>query len=125
LHGSILEKIGADKVFYPEREMGMNLAYVLTLGDIIDYIPLSAGYGVHKLIAPQSFFGQTLMELGFGSKGKWEIAVLLIQRKNQVIITPNDVETVKPDDTLVVAGSWDKLEELFIEAEKNPENTKS
>jgi trk system potassium uptake protein TrkA len=112
LHGSILEKIGADKVVYPEREMGTGVAHALTLGDVIDYIPVTPGYGVVKLIAPPSFVGQTLSDLGFGSKGKWKVAVLLLLRKQEVTITPSGAEVVKLGDALVVSGSWDSLEEL-------------
>jgi len=118
LHGSILEKIGADKVIYPEREMGIMIAHVLTLGDVIDYMPVAPGYGVNKLIAPAYFVGRTLSELGFGLNGRWEIAVLLIQRKQEVMVSPGDTEVVKAGDNLVVAGSWDKLEELFTQAKK-------
>ena len=113
LHGNILEKIGADKVVYPERDMGTGIAHVLTLGDVIDYIPVTPGYGVVKLIAPPSFVGQTLSDLGFGSKGKLKVAVLLVLRKQEVTITPSSTEVIKPGDSLVVSGSWDSLEELI------------
>lgn len=119
LHGSILEKIGADKVVYPEHEMGTGIAHVLTLGDIIDYIPVVPGYGVLKLIAPPYFIGETLSGLGFGAKGKWEVAVLLIQREKEVLLNPSNSETVHSGDTLVVAGNVDNLEELFAEAQKS------
>ncbi|MDP2931212.1 MAG: TrkA C-terminal domain-containing protein, partial [Chloroflexota bacterium] len=118
LHGTILEKIGADRVVYPLREMGIGIAHVLTLGDVIDYIPVSPGYGVVKLIAPPPFVGQTLAELGFGPKGKWKVAVLLILRKQGVTITPSDAEMIKPEDVLIVSGSWDNLEELFVKFQK-------
>ena len=113
LHGSILEKIGADKVVYPEREMGTMIAHVLTLGGVIDYIQVTIGYGVVKLIAPPSFVGQTLSDLGFGPKGKWKVAVVLILRKQEVTITPSGAEMVKLGDTLIVSGNWDSLEELI------------
>lgn len=113
LHGDILEKIGADKVVYPEHEMGVMIAHVLTLGDVIDYIPVTAGYGVVRLVAPPSFVGQTLSALGFGSKGKWKVAVLLMLRKQEITITPSDTEVVKVGDALVLSGSWDSLEELI------------
>lgn len=119
LHGSILEKIGADKVVYPEHEMGTGIAHVLTLGDVIDYIPVVPGYGVLKLTAPSYFIRKTLSGLGFGSKGKWGVAVLLIQREKEVILTPSYEETVKSGDILVVAGNVDNLEELFAEAQKS------
>jgi trk system potassium uptake protein TrkA len=113
LHGSILEKIGADKVVYPEREMGTMIAHVLTLGDVIDYLPVTTGYGVVKLIIPSSFVGQTLFALGFGSKGGWKVAVLLILRNREVIVTPSSAEVIKAEDTLVVSGTWDSLEKLM------------
>jgi trk system potassium uptake protein TrkA len=118
LHGSILEKIGADKVVYPEREMGIGVAHALTLGDVIDYIPVTPGYGVVKLAAPPSFVGQTLSDLGFGSKGKLKVAVLLMLRDKEVAITPSSAEIVKSGDALVVSGSWDSLEELTSKFQK-------
>jgi trk/ktr system potassium uptake protein len=121
LHGSILEKIGADKVIYVEREMGTRLAHSLTLTDVLDYISVGPSYGVAKVALPPHFIGKTLSELGLGHKGRWEIAVLLIQRKNEVIVTPDRAEMVKPDDILVVAGSDDKLEQLLTEAKKKHE----
>jgi trk system potassium uptake protein TrkA len=113
LHGGILEKIGADKVVYPEQEMGVMIAHVLTLGNAMDYIPVTGEYGVVKLTAPTSFVGQTLSSLGFGAEGKWKVAVLLILRKQEVTITPNSADVVRAGDILVVSGSWGSLEELI------------
>jgi trk system potassium uptake protein TrkA len=112
-HGSILQRIGANKVVYPEQEMGTGIAYVLTLGDVIDYIPVTSEYGVVKLSAPAQFVGKTLPQLGFGHYGKWEVIVLLIQRKQDIIINPGNTEGIKAEDVLIVAGSFDKLEKLF------------
>ncbi|MDD5287601.1 MAG: TrkA family potassium uptake protein [Dehalococcoidales bacterium] len=119
LHGSILEKIGADKVVYPEQEMGERVAHVVTLTDVSYYMPLVQEYGVAKMKAPPYLVGGRLAELGFGPKGKWEIAVLLIQREKEIIVTPGQQETIKSGDTLIVAGNNDRLEKLLEEAKKN------
>jgi trk system potassium uptake protein len=117
-HGTILEKIGANKVVYPEREIGTGIAYVLTLGNIIDYIPVTTGYGVVKMSVPADFIGKSLLEAGFGHRGRMEIIVLLLQRNQEIIISPSTTETIRPDDVLVVSGNWDKLEELFSHFQK-------
>ena len=119
LHGSILEKIGADEVVYPEREMGIRTAHAVTVRESTDYMPVIHGYGVVKLPAQDCFVGERLSELGFGPKGQWEVAVLLIQRKNEVIVSPRPEETVKPGDVLIVAGQDDKVQGLVTEAKKN------
>ena len=82
-------------------------------------MPVVKGYGVAKLVAPAELVGKKLSELGFGPKGRWEVAVLLIQREQEVIVTPGQREVVKPGDVLVVAGNDDKLEGLLEEARKN------
>jgi trk system potassium uptake protein TrkA len=118
-HGTILAKIGADKVVFPEHEMGIGIAYVLTLGNIIDYIPVTGAYGVVKVTVPGNFVGKSLSEAGFGKRGILEVIVLLLQRKQELLISPSIIETIQADDVLVVSGNWDKLEELFSSFEKN------
>ena len=118
LHETILLKIGADKVVYPEREMGTGIAYVLTLGDVIDYIPMTSEYGVVKMSVRPSFVGKTLTDLGFGRQGRWEVIVLLIQRKQEILVSPSKAEPLKADDVLIVSGTWDKLEDSFLHSKK-------
>jgi len=121
LHGSILEKIGADAVTYPEREMGIRIAQGVTLLTVSDYMSISEGYGIARLTAPDYLVGEKLSDLGFGYKGKWETAVLLIQRGDEVIVTPTPGTKIESGDMLVLAGNNDKLEKLLTEARKNRE----
>ncbi len=121
LHGSILEKIGADRVVFPERECGIRVAEGITLPDVSDYMVLTPAYGVSRLTAPPYFVGRSLSELEFGQEGQWKVAVLLILRGDEVIITPGGGEVVKAGDALVVAGGHDDLEKLLLEAQKNNE----
>jgi len=116
-----LLKEGADRVVYPECEMGVRVAQGVTLFDVSDYMSLSPGYGVSKLEAPHYFVGRKLNELGFVKKGKWEVAVFLIMRDDEIIVSPCQNETVKADDVLIIAGSHDNLEKLLAEAKKNEE----
>jgi trk system potassium uptake protein TrkA len=118
LHGSILGKIGADKVVSPEQEMGERVAQVVTLAEVSYYMPLVPGYGVARMTAPVYLVGEKLVDLGFGPKGKWEVAVVLIQREKEIIVTPNQQEIIRDGDVLVVAGNNDNLEKL-LQAAKN------
>jgi trk system potassium uptake protein len=118
-HGAILEKMGVNKVFYPEREMGTGMAYVLTLGNVIDYIPVTTAYGVVKVSAPAAYIGKSLEDVGFGYSGRLEVIALLLQRAQDIIISPRTTEIIRQEDVLVVSGRWDKLEELFSQIQKN------
>jgi trk system potassium uptake protein len=105
-------------VVYPEQEMGTGIAYVLTLGNIIDYIPVTTGYGVVKMTVPVDFAGKSLGEAGFGQRGRIDVIVLILQRKQELIINPGAIEIIRPDDVLVISGNWEKLEELFSRFQK-------
>lgn len=118
LHGSILEKIGANKVVYIESEMGARIAHGLTLTDILDYISVSPTYGVAKFVAPSYFVGKPLSDLELGRSGKWGVAVLLILHDKEIVVYPDRSEVVKKDDVLILAGYDDKLEKLLTEAPK-------
>jgi len=121
LHGSILEKIGADKVVYPEQEMGARVAQMITLAEVSYYMPLVPGYGVARMTAPSYLVGEKLSDLGFGPKGKWEVAVVLILREKEIIVTPSQQEIIRGGDILVVAGNNDNLEKLLQVARKTQE----
>jgi trk system potassium uptake protein TrkA len=118
LHGSILEKIGAHKVVYPEREMGVRVAHGLTLANVLDYMSVDPSYGVAKMTPPNTFVGRTLHELGLGPEGQWEVAVLLIKREKEIIVSPDRMEVVSPGDILIVSGNDVRLEQLLAEARK-------
>jgi len=119
LHGSILARIGADVVTYPEREMGIKIAQGVTMAEVSDYMSVVEGYGVAKLTTPPYLIGEKLSDLGFGYKGRWEVAVFLIQRGDEVIVTPTPGQKIEAGDILVLAGSNEKLEKLLAEARKN------
>jgi trk system potassium uptake protein len=122
LHGSILEKIGANRVVYPERETATRIAHILTLTEILDYVPVSEGYGIAKVRAPSYIVGKTLGDVGFGPGGKRDVAVLLLQRGKEAIINPDQGEVISLIDILVVAGSDDRIEELLAQPGKNGNN---
>ncbi len=109
LHGEILEKVGADRIVYPELETGVRIAHSLTSPDLVDYLAVMPGYGIAKLIAPVPFHGKELGDLDLRKHG---ITVLALQRGHEVMLNPSRSEIVAPGSTLVLAGRDDQLEML-------------
>lgn len=50
LHGKMLEKIGADRVVYPERDMGQRVAHSMVSANVLDYIELSPNLSDHTTV---------------------------------------------------------------------------
>jgi trk system potassium uptake protein TrkA len=124
LHGNILEKIGADYVVYAEREMGSRIAHGIMLTEVSDYMTITPSYGLIKYRVPPHLAGNTLTDLDLGSTGKWEVAALLIQRENEVIVTPDKGEVLQLDDILVMSGSDDKLVKMLTDFREKKNNGK-
>ncbi len=110
LHGRVLEKVGADIVVFPERDMGVRLAHTLVSRNIIDQIHLSSLYSIVELIAPAKFAGETLERLAL--RQKYGVTVMAIRRGGDIIISPGARQVIAEGDVLVVIGRDEKLEKL-------------
>ncbi len=113
LDGATLEKVGADRVIFPERDTGERIAHSLTASNIADYIGLATDYGIGTVVALDNFVSHTLEEIGLSGNGKDNLSVLMIYRgNNDVIVAPDRFERIKEGDVLVLSGHDDDLERL-------------
>ncbi len=100
--GKILEKIGAKKVVYPEKESAIRLANQLVSSDILEYIEISPDYQAAEVDAPDKFVDRRLEELDL--RKKYSIMIIAIKRGNENIIIPSPEEFILKGDVLVVVG---------------------
>ncbi len=111
-HAAILHSLGVQEVIFPERETAWRLAAQIMNPNLLDYVPLEAGYRVMDVAPPNSFYGRTLMELQLRQRyGVFVIAVkeLVPQR---FIFLPDPSFVVKPSDILVMIGREEELVKL-------------
>src|SRR5699024_3692117 len=109
-HEKILNKIGADTVVHPERDMGRRLAHSLMSNNIIDYLELSEEHSMVEIKAGSKMIGKNLIELDI--RAKYGCNVVAIRRKNDMIISPEPKLTIKNDDILIILGSDDGINRL-------------
>ncbi|TDX49083.1 potassium channel family protein [Orenia marismortui] len=110
LHGKLLSKVGADKVVYPERDMGVRVANNLVSAKVLDYIELSPGYSIAEIAASEKFAGKTLNESNL--RGKFGINVIAIKNEEEVNVSPEATDKINSGDILVVMGHEDGLRRL-------------
>ncbi len=108
LHGSILERVGADRVVYPEREMGTRAAHTFSSPHVIDYIDVAPGFGIEMIRPPAGFVGRTLAEIDLG--GRLSVTPIALRRGTSVIVNPHRDERIGEGDELVLIGRDDALE---------------
>lgn len=110
LHGEILARIGVETVVFPERDTGSRFAHTMLIPNAVDYMEVMPGYGLAKLTVPQPFVGKHLEDLDL--RGKFAVSVLILQRKQDVIVNPSKYEILGLGDTLILGGHDESLEAI-------------
>ncbi len=112
MHAKVLYKIGANRVIFPERDMGIRLAHNLVSKNILDFIELSDEFSLAEIrVSNPKFFNHTLLDLNF--RQKYGLTVVAIRRPDaQVIVSPAADQIVKENDSLLVIGNAEDVDLL-------------
>jgi len=110
LHAKVLYKIGADRVVFPERDMGVRVAHNLVSSNILDYIELSPDYSIAEVISPEEWHNKTLGELNI--RARYGINVMAIKRNNDIDVSPLADNVIEPGDIIVAIGNIEELNKL-------------
>ncbi|RGT70998.1 potassium channel family protein [Mediterraneibacter massiliensis] len=113
LQGTILEKVGADSVVYPEREMGSRVAKNLVSNTFSDWIELSSEYSMAESKVPEKWAGRSLSELKV--REKYGINVVGIIQHEQVNVTFDPHAPLPEDGILIIIGATSVLEKFHME----------
>lgn len=108
----VLEKVGADRVVRPEKEMGLKIARNLLRKNITDLIQLDDTYSIVEMKPAKQWIGKSLMNLDL--RKKYNINILGKRNKEtyklEFFIDPSYV--VEDDDHFLLVADTKKIERL-------------
>ena len=110
MHQRILEKLGANIVVIPEREMADRLAHKLVEPNILDFIEISEDYGLVEEQAPAAWLNKSIRDLNVRSR--LGINIIGVKNGKDMNIAPGGDYIVKDGDILVIIGREDALAKL-------------
>ncbi|MCB6414317.1 TrkA family potassium uptake protein [Faecalimonas umbilicata] len=103
IHATILRKIGADAIVYPEREMGARVAKNLVSADFADWITLSPECSVVETAVPKKWIGRTLRELDVRKRHDVSVVGYTLQGKTEV--NPDPDMPLQEEMILILIGT--------------------
>ena len=112
-HAKVLFKIGADRVVFPERDMGTRVAHNLIATNILDFIELSPEYSIIEFAVFSAWIGKSLKELNL--RAKHGVNVVAVKNENNdeyISVSPSPDYEFKEGDLLVVIGANEDLRKL-------------
>ena len=107
-HGRMLEKLGADKVLFPERDMGKRIAHNLVSGNLLEYIELSPDFSMVEIQAGPEWNGKALRALNL--RERLGINVVAVRSGGKTDALPP--QTVIRGDLMLVVASEGTLDRL-------------
>jgi trk system potassium uptake protein TrkA len=119
-HGKILSRVGADKVVFPERDMGVRLANALLHPSLLEHIEVSPGYNIAEFEAPKALWGKSIVESAVRVRYGVQIVALKRSRpsldkagqsvlEEDVDLIPAAETTINKGDTILVIGKEENV----------------
>ncbi|KIR02240.1 Potassium uptake protein, integral membrane component, KtrA [Lachnospiraceae bacterium TWA4] len=111
IHAKVLKKVGADKVVFPEKFMGIRTAKNLISGDFVDMVELTENFSIVEINAPKKWIGKNLVDLKLREKG-----INIIARKyDQSVDTQIEPSRlIEENDVYIIIGENECLDRLGV-----------
>ncbi len=108
---SLLKKIGADEIVYPEKQLASWTAIRYSSDHIFDYIELDKDYSIYEVAVPEDWAGKTVGEVD--TRKKYSINLLGLKKDGKMdpVISPDTV--LSSDFTLLALGKYKDLQRCF------------
>jgi trk system potassium uptake protein TrkA len=111
LHARVLEKLGADRIIEPEKEMGEQLARMLASPTVMDYLDLGGDEALTEAQVPKEWVGKSLGDLHLYHESG--LTVLALERKGSGSTIPRGDTVLQEGDMLVIGGPKKKLDKFL------------
>ena len=110
LQGAILQRVGADRIVYPEIEMGSRVAKSLVSREFMDWIELSNDYSMVEIAVPDKWIGRTLVDINARERLGINVVGIIVNGKIDVTLDPQ--KPLPEGGILIVIGANDVLEKF-------------
>lgn len=108
LHARVLERVGADRIIQPEREMGEQVARVLASPAVLDYVDLGEEEALIEARVPAQWKDRSLAELALSRK--FGLTVVALKPRNGAGTLPRGDTVLREGDVIVVGGTKKHLD---------------
>lgn len=112
VHARVLTRVGADKIIFPEKDMGIKLAQSLSTLNLVDFIELSDDYSIVEVNVPESWREKSLKELNLRAKYGINVVAIKNPTKEVIDVSPDPDYIFKDTDILVLIGSNDDIAKI-------------
>ncbi len=111
-HQSVLKKLGADVVVYPEHDMAERLADVLVRKNVLDFMDIDEGYSMAEVVVPEKWIGKALNKLDIRRRHRLSV-VYVRNADGKVIVPPDPLRAFCEGDRVSIIGDTKSVDRLI------------
>lgn len=111
IHAKLLQKIGADDVIYPERDMAQRTAVRYSTNGALEYVELTEDYAIFEMPVPAAWDGKTPRELDL--RRKFRISIIGMLEQETVIPFSDPDYVFRTGERILAAGSRSDMRKLM------------
>lgn len=113
MHEKLLLRLGADKVFFPERDAGLRVANIYGRDSVFECIDLAEGHSIYEIALPEAWTGKSVGELNV--RARYGVNILGVKTSENAPLNPN----IRPEfvfhagDRVLLLGSGDSIGKII------------
>lgn len=111
VHEKFLLRNGADKVVYPEKQLGVWTAITYSSEKVFDYIDLGENHVIMEVSVPDNWVGKTIFDIDV--RKKYQINILAIRDSGKLVMNITGTTVFERNQTLLVLGTNEKIIDCF------------
>lgn len=108
-----LKNVGADEVFFPEKEIAEKVAVRYNSENIFDYVPLTSDVAIFEIAILDKWVGKSILQLDV--RKHYKINIIAIKKGERVDPLPGGQYVFEEGDHIMVLG---KAEAVFAIAQR-------
>ncbi|GAX04738.1 potassium transporter TrkA [Secundilactobacillus pentosiphilus] len=117
-HARVLEKIGADQIVRPERDMARRIVFHHLQPNIVNYLMLNNQVTMAEIkVDNPNFVGKSLDELAV--RNKYHINIIAINSDGKVNLSPDANDRLKANDLISVVGYTTDVNQFNADAQSS------
>lgn len=110
IHQKVLLKVGADKVIFPEKEIGEKIANSLINKTFLDFIELSTDFSIAEVEILDPWVGKSLRKLNL--RENYRLNVIGMKRDGETAIMLDPDAPLEKGDVLILIGAYEAFKAI-------------
>ena len=113
MHEKLLLRLGADKVFFPERDAGLRTASIYGRDSVFECIDLAEGHAIYEIACPENWAEKSVGALNV--RARYGVNILGVKAYEGAPLNPD----IRPDfifhaeDRILLLGNRESLSKII------------